>query len=314
MNITDEFSDNIYTILCASLEEKQQKLKSNILRKHTLNLNKNGDYSFALEKNIWSKEIDENQLEQLLTKSQSWKMPIKNYSINQNRCFLYLDRITIMKYVLKEIDSSANNYGMYDSTLSPIKLSVEYVTPDGSEVTDYRLDLIKSTIENCIKYSKPDYSKSSKNINLTAKGNLKHENTITCGIVNDPSDKLEPKKISKMLTTNYIKKRSIDVQLLAIHKYGLRVKNENVFVELIDKLGRAASIVDLMEMKHSAPVGLATVPGLSSSKGATFILYNSARLETLFRTFDQRVAAGVYQELPDIDEVDFSLLKEEVST
>lgn len=56
------------------------------------------------------------------------------------------------------------------------------------------------------------------------------------------------------------------MQLMAQHKYGLRVKNEAVFVNLIRQLGNAAVSVDFMEVKHSSPVNL-NVVGCSSSKG-----------------------------------------------
>lgn len=64
------------------------------------------------------------------------------------------------------------------------------------------------------------------------------------------------------------RKRSSDMQLMAQHKYGLRVKNETVFVNLIRQLGKAAVTVDFMEVKHSSPVNL-NVIGCSSSKGKT---------------------------------------------
>lgn len=45
--------------------------------------------------------------------------------------------------------------------------------------------------------------------------------------------------------------------------------------------------------------------------GAAFILYNCARLETLLRTFKSRCDSKYYGVLPDLNNVDFSLLKEE---
>ena len=97
---------------------------------------------------------------------------------------------------------------------------------------------------------------------------------------------------------------------MAQHKYGLRVNNEKVFKDLIDKLGMAAVTVDLLEVKHSSPVNL-NITGCSSSKGAAFILYNSARLETLLRLFDEKVKSGYFPELPDFDDINIDLLKEE---
>lgn len=63
------------------------------------------------------------------------------------------------------------------------------------------------------------------------------------------------------------RKRSTDMQLMAQHKYGLRVKNEAVFVALIKQLGVAAVTVDFMEVRHSSPVSLNLSGCASTSKG-----------------------------------------------
>lgn len=101
---------------------------------------------------------------------------------------------------------------------------------------------------------------------------------------------------------------------MAQHKYGLRVKNQKFFVDLIEKLGNYAVTVDLLEVKISSPVSLNwNSCGNGSSKGASFILYNSARLKTLLENFDSKVKSGYYPKLPDFEEIDIGQLKEEVS-
>lgn len=60
------------------------------------------------------------------------------------------------------------------------------------------------------------------------------------------------------------------MQLLAQHKYGLRVKNEAIFVALIKQMGLAAVTVDFMEVRHSSPVAL-NLGGCATSKGKTVI-------------------------------------------
>lgn len=46
------------------------------------------------------------------------------------------------------------------------------------------------------------------------------------------------------------------MQLMAQHKYGLRVKNEAFFQNLINSLGKAAVTIDLLEVKPSCSVKL----------------------------------------------------------
>ena len=43
-----------------------------------------------------------------------------------------------------------------------------------------------------------------------------------------------------------------------------------------------------------------------------FVMYNYARLATLFASFDQAVANGTYPPLPPVDSLDFGCLREEV--
>lgn len=43
---------------------------------------------------------------------------------------------------------------------------------------------------------------------------------------------------------------------MAMHKYGVRVKNESCFRNLINQLGEAAVKVDLLEIKHTSPVSV----------------------------------------------------------
>lgn len=65
------------------------------------------------------------------------------------------------------------------------------------------------------------------------------------------------------------------MRLMAQHKYGLRVNNEQVLVNLIEQLGVAAVTFDFMEVKYSSPVSLNTV-GCCTSKGKTSVVRISA--------------------------------------
>lgn len=100
--------------------------------------------------------------------------------------------------------------------------------------------------------------------------------------------------------------------LIAMHRHGVRdCVRSNYFETLMQRLGHAAVIVDLFEVRHSSSATVVR-SGLGSSKGANYILYNSARLETLLRTFASHVNDGVYEPLPPLEKVDLSLLEDEV--
>jgi arginyl-tRNA synthetase len=75
-------------------------------------------------------------------------------------------------------------------------------------------------------------------------------------------------------------------------------------MELTKKLGRAAATLDMIEVKHSS------VLRLTSNPKQAFILYNSARIETLVSNFEEMVESNYYPVLPQINDVNLELLTE----
>lgn len=101
--------------------------------------------------------------------------------------------------------------------------------------------------------------------------------------------------------------------LMALHKYGIRSKEDEVFRALIERIGKAAVTIDLLEVKHPSPVQIVR-KAQGSTRGASFILYNSARLETILRKFEQRIVGGDYEALPALELVSWEKLHEEVNS
>lgn len=99
---------------------------------------------------------------------------------------------------------------------------------------------------------------------------------------------------------------------MAESKYGSN--KENAVIDKCQKLGAAVVIFDLLKVKHYNAIDLEKLMKATSPtiKGAAFILYNVARLQTLLATFEQQVAKGFYAPLPAFDQIDFGLLKTEV--
>lgn len=75
-------------------------------------------------------------------------------------------------------------------------------------------------------------------------------------------------------------------------------------MELTKKLGKAAASLDMIEVKHSSALKL------TSNPRQAFILYNSARVETLISTFAKMVQTNYYPALPHLNDVNFELLSE----
>lgn len=88
---------------------------------------------------------------------------------------------------------------------------------------------------------------------------------------------------------------------------------ENIIIDKCQKLGAAIVTFDLLKIKHFNAIDFEKLMAATSTiKGAAFILYNVARLQTLLASFDHQVSRGFYDPLPDFDKIDFGLLKEEV--
>lgn len=106
--------------------------------------------------------------------------------------------------------------------------------------------------------------------------------------------------------------RSADMEKMAESKYGSN--KENAVIDKCRKLGAAVVIFDLLKVKHYNAIDLEKLMKATSPtiKGAAFILYNVARLQTLLATFEQQVMKGFYAPLPEFDQIDFGLLKTEV--
>lgn len=89
---------------------------------------------------------------------------------------------------------------------------------------------------------------------------------------------------------------------------------ENVVLDKCQKLGTAIVTFDMLKIKHYNAIDFEKMMTATTTtiKGAAFILYNFARLQTLLTSFDSQVSRGFYDPLPEYDNIDFGLLKEEV--
>lgn len=88
---------------------------------------------------------------------------------------------------------------------------------------------------------------------------------------------------------------------------------EKTVLEKCQKLGTAIVSFDMLKSKHHNSIDFDKLMSTTSSvKGAPFILYNVARLQTLLAAFDDQVSRRYYQPLPAFDQINYGLLKEEV--
>lgn len=302
------------------------------------------DFSFAISLSIWkhyikslSDEIikinhdniliyatsnqetqESDAIERLKISSSNWSFDIKDVKIKDHRCYLTINRLTAYSNVMREISNNLN-YGkqdkIEDETISLEAINQDYsisetnLTPETS-ISDYRVQVTWKILKNLITYSKyiplNDSSLAKHKLLITSKSNFsadyqKPHTNLLCGVVKDQ----QTKKISQSTAQDYIKQRIQDMHLVSVHKYGVRVKNDENFLNLMEKLGCHAATLDLLEVKQSSAVILQANPLHA------FIFYNSARMETLMAKFDERVNEGYYGKLLDLNSIDSNLLKEE---
>lgn len=279
--------------------------------------------TFDVNKNILNVHCSkdksvEDRLAELINTSSKWIFPISQAEIFKEKCIIKLQRSAFFLKLLLEININ-ETYGQFDKNGQTtdrvnIKKSDE---PFVSNLTNHRLILIHRITNNLLEYSK--FSNSSlqsanHKLVLTTKSNPKIIDTtvkrITCGVV---FNNLHENAGQILTEAEYLKKKSLDIQLLMVHKYGIRVKNEKTCQDLIKSLAQAHVTIDLVEKRINCNINInLKLAGSENNKGAAFILYTSARIETLLKKFETQMKNGYYSNLPDVEMVDFGLLKEEV--
>ncbi|XP_064119671.1 uncharacterized protein LOC135224530 [Macrobrachium nipponense] len=84
--------------------------------------------------------------------------------------------------------------------------------------------------------------------------------------------------------------------------------------EAMDFLGKEAHhcmTLFLLSKTYSDDLRVDTSDNAQNTKEWAFVLYNYARLKMIFRSFESKVSDGLLSPLPDIKEIDFSLLKQD---
>lgn len=249
--------------------------------------------------------IGEDQPEAIFLdqENREWSLPIAREKISNLSIGLFLDRTETYRLLI----SSSGSWQMSENLGKKIHLTCDI---DGSNceqysLTELRVVSVRNVVKNLLvlqgfevlKENSTEESVDRLHVGLTRTGSAVN---LLCG----------PVVTNGTLASEYVRKRANDMQLIAQHKYGLRVKDQERFQKMIASLGRSAAIVDLLESKASSPIVMKGDKN-QSSKGAAFILYNFARLSVLFRTFEEKQRSGYYPDLPPVETVDFGLLREE---
>ncbi|XP_050813359.1 DALR anticodon-binding domain-containing protein 3 isoform X4 [Gopherus flavomarginatus] len=130
---------------------------------------------------------------------------------------------------------------------------------------------------------------------------------LVCGpvkVANSPSPVGAPQ---------YFQLRRCQMYEASVMKYGDLVQDDS-WTEIISVLTSAAMRFEMLSTAHQSQIFLNLEDSSISTKGTksgAFVMYNCARLATLFKTYQQAVEQGAYPAFPPASELNFSLLREE---
>ncbi|XP_075618371.1 LOW QUALITY PROTEIN: DALR anticodon-binding domain-containing protein 3 [Balearica regulorum gibbericeps] len=111
----------------------------------------------------------------------------------------------------------------------------------------------------------------------------------------------------------YFQLRKRQMYEASVMKYGELAQDE-AWTEVIDTLTVAAIRFEMLSTAHRSQITLDLEDSSISTKGTksgAFVMYNCARLATLFDTYQRAVERGTYPPLPPASELNFSCLQEE---
>ncbi|CAK6972913.1 DALR anticodon-binding domain-containing protein 3 [Scomber scombrus] len=139
-----------------------------------------------------------------------------------------------------------------------------------------------------------------------ASGATHTQRHLVCGPVKTPG--------SHLTAAQYLQLRRGQMKEASEMKYGDQVEGQT-WDDIIKVMTSATVRFELLSTVHTSPVTLDVQrEGSVSTKGprgGVFVMYNCARLHTLFDSYERGVGKGLYPEIPDGSELDFSALKEE---
>ncbi|XP_048403932.1 DALR anticodon-binding domain-containing protein 3 isoform X3 [Stegostoma tigrinum] len=119
---------------------------------------------------------------------------------------------------------------------------------------------------------------------------------------------------SHINAVQYFQFRRSQMQEASVMKYGNLVQGDS-WTEIICSMTSATIRFELLATAHRTPVNLDLTQAVNIStkgtKSGAFVMYNCARLATLFDHFNKSVQQGLYPKFPETSQLNFSALQEE---
>uniref|UniRef100_A0A3Q3QUJ0 DALR anticodon binding domain-containing protein n=1 Tax=Monopterus albus TaxID=43700 RepID=A0A3Q3QUJ0_MONAL len=135
-----------------------------------------------------------------------------------------------------------------------------------------------------------------------ASGATHTQRHLVCGPVKTPG--------SHLTAAQYLQLRRGQMKEASEMKYGDQVEGQT-WDDIIRVMTSATVRFELLSTVHTIPNVFKGGVSTKGPRGGVFVMYNCARLHTLFDSYERGVEKGLYPEIPEGSQLDFSALKEE---
>ncbi|XP_011551909.3 DALR anticodon-binding domain-containing protein 3 [Plutella xylostella] len=318
-NSFEDFSSDIFFFLTG----KEPSQKNQLIKRHTEHLHTQGDCSFPNTLKSWHEYVRKDgksicgenvtllkyigkTTDDLIAASKQWHLKVTKIKEVKDRIHLFFDRPSTIQQGLAE---SVRNHDILKTRLSE-KVSTVQTDPlctQTDDLTSLRLQCLSTAIENLNAVSNLTCS-----VMMTSKSSSSAPEGTRLVLAGTVLNAKTGVKESTITAEEYNRLRHNEMTLIAQHKYGVRATADTKLKQFIEHLGQSAVVFELLQIKPSSAIKINFDNAASgSSKGAAFVLYNCARLETMIRTYNDKVKEGVYPALPPFEEADFTLLNQE---
>lgn len=119
---------------------------------------------------------------------------------------------------------------------------------------------------------------------------------------------------SRTSASQYLQLRGAQIRDASVMKYGPQVNGES-WNDIIKVMTLAAVRFELLTTAHRCPVTLdlrkESSVSTKGSRSGVFVMYNCARLSTLFQSYQASVQQGLYPEFPEASQLQVAALREE---
>ncbi|XP_076174995.1 uncharacterized protein LOC143150533 isoform X2 [Ptiloglossa arizonensis] len=255
-------------------------------------------------------------LQLLISASCNWPIKIEKYCLEKERVYLFLQRVPLITNSIKAVIDLKHDFGRTLSIKKGFSLKVHQ--DNESELTTTRLCLIRSVTENVLNLHGCRICEEDSDFKFVfttkSQGNVeKNYKKCVCGVVRS----LESNTKETTLTwKEYIENKINDLKALNDEKnfemHECNVQTNDYFFENVAK---ATATFELLSVKPSRSVIIGynseTDRGITNIKGAPFILYNIVRIIAIVEKYNDKRLIGEYPDLPNIGDVNFSLLDQE---